>query len=97
MSALSSPLELARGLVPPAIRGDVELVPGRPEQALAESSREVDLLVCGSRGYGPVRTVLLGGVSTSLAHRSAAPLIVVPREAALPIDEPAASIQVTTP
>jgi nucleotide-binding universal stress UspA family protein len=90
-------LELARGLVPPAIRGDVELVPGRPEQALAESSREVDLLVCGSRGYGPVRTVLLGGVSTSLAHRSAAPLIVVPREAALPIDDPAASIQVTAP
>jgi nucleotide-binding universal stress UspA family protein len=80
-------LELARRLVPPKVRGDIELVAGKPEDALAESSRDVDLLVCGSRGYGPVRTVLLGAVSSSLAHRSAAPLIVVPRGAALRTEE----------
>jgi nucleotide-binding universal stress UspA family protein len=39
----------------------------------------VDLLICGSRGYGPRRTVLLGGVFGRLAHSAACPLIVLPR------------------
>ena len=40
----------------------------RPDDAakeLVERSRELDLLVVGSRGYGPVRQALLGGVSAS--------------------------------
>jgi hypothetical protein len=41
--------------------------------------RRRGLLLYGSRGYGPVRAVLLGGVSTALAHRCACPLVVVPR------------------
>jgi nucleotide-binding universal stress UspA family protein len=40
---------------------------------------DVDLLFCGSRGYGPVRRVLLGGVSSRLMRRAASPLVVVPR------------------
>jgi nucleotide-binding universal stress UspA family protein len=40
---------------------------------------EIDLLVCGSRGYGPIRRVLLGGVSSRLMRRSVNPLLVVPR------------------
>ncbi|HET8599106.1 MAG TPA: universal stress protein [Segeticoccus sp.] len=38
-----------------------------------------DLLVCGSRGYGPVRQVLLGSVSARLIRHAAYPVIVVPR------------------
>jgi nucleotide-binding universal stress UspA family protein len=41
----------------------------------------IDLLFCGSRGYGPVRRVLLGGVSTRLMRRADSPLVVVPRPA----------------
>jgi nucleotide-binding universal stress UspA family protein len=40
---------------------------------------DVDLLVCGSRGYGPVRRVLLGGVSSRLMRRSVNPILVLPR------------------
>ena len=40
---------------------------------------DVDVLVCGSRGYGPVRRVLLGGVAARLIRRAAAPVVVVPR------------------
>lgn len=40
---------------------------------------DIDLLVCGSRAYGPVRRVLLGGVSSRLMRRSASPVLVVPR------------------
>lgn len=40
-----------------------------------------DLLVCGSRGYGAVRQVLLGSVSARLIRQAAYPVIVVPRRA----------------
>jgi nucleotide-binding universal stress UspA family protein len=47
---------------------------------LAEIDQEdVDLLFCGSRGCGPVRRVLLGGVSARLVRRARSPLVVVPR------------------
>lgn len=41
-----------------------------------------DLLVAGSRGYGPVLRVLLGSVSTHLAHHAPCPVLVVPRPGA---------------
>ena len=40
---------------------------------------DVDLLVCGSRGYGPARRVLLGGVSARLLRHARVPVMVVPR------------------
>ena len=51
-----------------------ELLEGDVVDALAAlDERECDLLVCGSRGYGPVRRVLLGGVSRQLIRRAACP------------------------
>jgi len=47
-------------------------------ESLAELT-EVDLLFCGSRGYGPTRRVLLGGVSTRLVRQARRPVVVVPR------------------
>jgi len=38
-----------------------------------------DLLVCGSRGYGPVRRVLLGGVSSRVAQNARLPVVLTPR------------------
>jgi nucleotide-binding universal stress UspA family protein len=54
---------------------------GPPGAAIAEAceQRGADLLVAGSRGYGPVLRVLLGSVSTQLAHRTPCPVLVVPR------------------
>jgi nucleotide-binding universal stress UspA family protein len=45
----------------------------------ALDDRDVDLLMCGSRGYGPVRRVLLGGFSARLIRQAASPVVVVPR------------------
>jgi nucleotide-binding universal stress UspA family protein len=57
-----------------------ELLEGDVVDCLAAlDDRECDLLVCGSRGYGPVRRVLLGGVSSRLVRRAACPVVVVPR------------------
>ena len=41
----------------------------------------MDLLVVGSRGYGPLRRVLLGSVSSELMHSAPCPVMVVPRTA----------------
>lgn len=54
---------------------------GLPGLALAEACEKdgIDLVVAGSRGYGPVLRVLLGSVSTQLLHKAPCPALVVPR------------------
>ena len=52
---------------------------GDPVEALAAVSGELDLLVCGSRGHGPVGEVVLGSVSHALLGAVRCPLLVVPR------------------
>ena len=54
---------------------------GIPHQELAAQCESVDLMVLGSRGYGPMRAVLLGGVSHALVRKAACPVIVLPRGA----------------
>jgi nucleotide-binding universal stress UspA family protein len=63
------------------VEATAELLEGDVVDALATfDRRDADLLVCGSRGYGPLRRVLLGGVSSRLLRRAACPLLVVPRQ-----------------
>lgn len=56
-----------------------EILTGRPADALAAVSTDVDMMVCGSRGYGPLRTLLVGSTSHALVRRAACPVLVVPR------------------
>ncbi|MFC4071514.1 universal stress protein [Actinoplanes subglobosus] len=55
-----------------------ELRSGDVVESLADLD-DVDVLFCGSRGYGPTRRVLLGGVSARLVRRARRPIVVVPR------------------
>ena len=55
---------------------------GISSEELEDLSRRVDLLVVGSRGWGPVRRVLLGSTSAGIMRRAACPVLVVPRGAA---------------
>ena len=47
----------------------------------SEASEELDLLVVGSRGYGPLHSVLVGGVAGRVVREAACPVIVLPRKA----------------
>jgi nucleotide-binding universal stress UspA family protein len=57
------------------------LYAGRPADVLVGLSETVDVMVVGSRGYGPLKAVLLGGVSGRVIRSAACPVIVVPRGA----------------
>jgi nucleotide-binding universal stress UspA family protein len=50
-----------------------------PAVVLADASADADLLVMGSRGYGPMGSLLLGGVSLKLMRKAACPVIVMTR------------------
>lgn len=50
-----------------------------PADALVSVSPNLDLLVMGSRGYGPGLSVLLGGVSRRVTMSARCPVLVVPR------------------
>jgi nucleotide-binding universal stress UspA family protein len=53
---------------------------GSPAPVIAEACEEgVDLLVVGSRRYGPAMRVLLGSVSSRLVNIAPCPVMVVPR------------------
>ena len=69
----------ARRLLPEAVLSMIEVSAGDPATILAGTSAGLDLLVCGSRRYGPSRSVILGNVSRELARSSACPLLIVPR------------------
>jgi nucleotide-binding universal stress UspA family protein len=58
-----------------------------PADALVRISGHVDVLVCGSRGYGPVRSVLLGGVSGRVVDGAQCPVLVLPRSVEHPMAE----------
>lgn len=68
--------------VPDELRAAGMLLPGPPVAALLdEADKGVDLLCLGSRGYGPLRRVLLGSVSAELVQSAPCPVLVVPRGA----------------
>ncbi len=57
----------------------IEVSRGNPCDLLIDAIQTLDLLVLGSRAYGPLRHVLLGGVSAEVMRRAHCPVLVVPR------------------
>jgi nucleotide-binding universal stress UspA family protein len=78
--------ECARALAPEDVLEASEVIAGHPADTLIGASAELDLLVCGSRGYGPVHAVMLGGVSRALVDGAACPVLVLPRAAGEALD-----------
>jgi nucleotide-binding universal stress UspA family protein len=61
------------------VPAEAVLAEGRPVEELERAAEQMDLLVMGSRGHGPVRAVLMGSVSGRLIASAPAPIVVVPR------------------
>ena len=91
--------ERAVATLPKEVNAESRVLAGDPVRALeAEAHSDLDLLVLGSRAFGPVRRVLLGSVSSEIMRQAPGPVMVVPRsaestsggEAAVPRDDVAA-------
>ena len=54
---------------------------GAPPDELVAFGDELDLLVVGSRGRGPLRRLILGSTSLHLTREARCPLLVIPRSA----------------
>jgi nucleotide-binding universal stress UspA family protein len=67
--------------LPEGVPATTQVVTGDPAEVLIERSGDDDLLLVGSRRYGPVRRVLLGDVSGKVMRSASCPVIVVPRGA----------------
>jgi len=65
--------------VSPAVDPEVVVAEGDPVECLERASHDLDVLVVGSRRFGPLRSALLGGVSSPLIERAACPVVIVPR------------------
>jgi nucleotide-binding universal stress UspA family protein len=76
---LQEEVEAAGRGLPDDVRSTASVVDGDPVQVLVAQSEEMDLLMLGSRGYGPLRSVLLGSVSSSVVEQSSCPVVVAPR------------------
>jgi nucleotide-binding universal stress UspA family protein len=61
----------------PGVSG--KAVYGPPDMELEAFSNEVDLLTVGSRGYGPLKRLVLGSTANYLARHAGCSLLVLPR------------------
>jgi nucleotide-binding universal stress UspA family protein len=75
-------LHEAVAALPPEVRALPVLERGNPVDRLLEISEVgIDLLVLGSRGFGPVMRLLIGSVSSRVIRGAPCPVMVVPRPA----------------
>ena len=64
-------------------RVECTVLEGTPVDALRAQTAGLDLLVMGSRGFGPLRRVVLGSVSHGVLLHASCPVLVLPRAAAV--------------
>jgi nucleotide-binding universal stress UspA family protein len=73
-------LDAAVARLEPALNASGEvIVDTHPAAVIADAGEDSDLLVMGSRGYGPLGRVLLGGVASHVIRNAACPVIVTAR------------------
>ena len=63
-------------------RAEAFFAVGDAAHILIDATEQLDMLFVGSRGYGPMHSVVVGGVSSRVAREAACPVIVLPRKAA---------------
>ncbi|HEY0507614.1 MAG TPA: universal stress protein [Blastococcus sp.] len=78
-------LEEARETVGTRVPVEIAALEGRAADRLIAESADLDIMVMGSRGYGPARRVLLGSVSSHIVHQAACAVVVLPRGVPVPV------------
>jgi nucleotide-binding universal stress UspA family protein len=63
------------GETPPEVT--VNVITGDPAEELVKASYDADMLVVGSRGRGSFAQLLMGSVSSKVAHHAACPVVII--------------------
>jgi nucleotide-binding universal stress UspA family protein len=69
-------LERIGGSTPPQVV--VDAVSGSPAEELVRASEDAQLLVVGSRGAGGFARLMMGSISSQVAHHAHCPVVVIP-------------------
>jgi nucleotide-binding universal stress UspA family protein len=77
----SKEVEAAAAKIDGEPRAEAFFAVGDAARILIEATEQLDMLFIGSRGYGPMHSVLVGGVSGRVVREAACPVIVLPRKA----------------
>jgi nucleotide-binding universal stress UspA family protein len=78
-------LEGAAEPLPDELRAATVLADGQPAAEIVDQAgKDIDVLVMGSRNYGPIRRVMVGSTAIAVMRRSPCPVIVIPRGASTP-------------
>lgn len=56
----------------------VQALSGLPAEAILAAAKDADMIVLGSRGAGGFVRLLLGSVSTQVAHHAHCPVVIIP-------------------
>jgi nucleotide-binding universal stress UspA family protein len=69
--------------MPPRVEVSGEILHGDPATAIARRAYEddIDLLLLGSRGHGPITSAVMGSVSETLMRTAPCPILIVPHSA----------------
>ena len=76
---LRGQLDEAIAAVPDDVPAEGAVLRGEPVRRLVEAAADSDILMVGSRGYGPLRRTLLGSVAGALVRSARCPVLVYPR------------------
>jgi nucleotide-binding universal stress UspA family protein len=74
-------IEKAIDEIDDALEVHAHMLIGPVAETVAHACKDADLLVTGSRDYGPLERVLVGSIASRLVHTAPCPVLVVPRPA----------------
>jgi nucleotide-binding universal stress UspA family protein len=82
----SDALDTAIAEVAEGVAVEPDILFNDPVDGLVAASSTLDLLVLGSRSYGPMHSVMLGGVSRRVIAQAGCPTLVIPRGTLADVD-----------
>jgi nucleotide-binding universal stress UspA family protein len=90
-------LEQALADVAGGVDSEIDVLYNDPADGLVAASRQVDLLVMGSRARGPRRATILGSVSRKVAEEAACPVLILPHGTTGAPDDPSSHAEAAGP